>query len=104
MPALFARFDNPALAYPAYYLRPFHAYPEGNLEWLAAYEAAPATLSVAMRAWRDDSLTPLQAHTKLRARIVTLLVDYLQGAEVKRIADLGMYCVAFGVDHKGSPI
>lgn len=94
-PQLLPLFDHfrqsSSVAYPPYYLRPFHAYPLGNLEWLAAYEAAPATLSVAMRAWRDDTLTPHEAHAKLRGRILQLLRDYLsqQHGEVRRIADLG---------------
>lgn len=69
----FAALENPSITYPDYYQRPFHAYPMGNLEWLAAYEAEPATLSVAMRAWRDPTITPTEAHTKLRNRIAHLL-------------------------------
>ncbi|KAG8095396.1 hypothetical protein GUJ93_ZPchr0012g21975 [Zizania palustris] len=38
------------LVYPDYYLNPFHAYDEGNLSWLAAAEAEPATMSIAKRA------------------------------------------------------
>jgi len=33
------RARDAALAYPAYYTQPFHAYPEGNLCWQAALEA-----------------------------------------------------------------
>ncbi|XP_077245465.1 uncharacterized protein LOC143885271 isoform X1 [Tasmannia lanceolata] len=29
--------QNPSLVYPDYYLKPFHAYDEGNLSWLCAY-------------------------------------------------------------------
>ncbi|KAI9086669.1 hypothetical protein K1719_031263 [Acacia pycnantha] len=42
--------QNHSLAYPDYYLNPFHAYDEGNLTWLAAAEAEAATLSMARRA------------------------------------------------------
>ena len=42
-----------SVAYPDYYLRPFHAYSEGNLNWLAAYEAESATYSMAMRVWPE---------------------------------------------------
>ncbi|CAN0896702.1 hypothetical protein LINGRAHAP2_LOCUS18650 [Linum grandiflorum] len=41
---------NPSLQYPDYYLSPFHAYDEGNLSWLAAAEAEPATMSMVFRA------------------------------------------------------
>ena len=46
-----ARLTDPAVAYPDYYLRPFHAYAEGNLNWLCAYEAESATYSMALRVW-----------------------------------------------------
>uniref|UniRef100_A0A6N2LUW6 Uncharacterized protein n=1 Tax=Salix viminalis TaxID=40686 RepID=A0A6N2LUW6_SALVM len=42
--------QNPSLVYPDYYLNPFHAYDEGNLSWLAAAEAEPATMSMVRRA------------------------------------------------------
>ncbi|CAI0449072.1 unnamed protein product [Linum tenue] len=41
---------NPSIQYPDYYLSPFHAYDEGNLSWLAAAEAEPATMSMVFRA------------------------------------------------------
>lgn len=89
LPELFAHFQDVSITYPPYYLRPFHAYPSGNLEWLAAYEAGPITLSVAMRAWRDETLTPQQAHTKLRGRIGQLLQAYTGDADIKHVVDLG---------------
>ncbi|KNA24246.1 hypothetical protein SOVF_017330 [Spinacia oleracea] len=46
---------NPAILYPDYYLNPFHAYDEGNLSWLAAAEAEPATMSITRRAIPDAS-------------------------------------------------
>ncbi len=33
-----AQVQNPQLTYPDYYLRSFHAYEEGNLNWEAAFE------------------------------------------------------------------
>ncbi|KAK4768995.1 hypothetical protein SAY86_027145 [Trapa natans] len=45
----FETVQNSSLVYPDYYLSPFHAYDEGNLSWLAAAEAEPATISMAMR-------------------------------------------------------
>ncbi|XP_010689879.2 uncharacterized protein LOC104903532 isoform X3 [Beta vulgaris subsp. vulgaris] len=47
--------ENPNIVYPDYYLNPFHAYDEGNLSWLAAAEAEPATLSITRRAIPDAS-------------------------------------------------
>ena len=37
--------------YPEYYLKPFHAYDEGNLSWLAAMEVESAALSVHSRVY-----------------------------------------------------
>ncbi|XP_021775672.1 uncharacterized protein LOC110739532 [Chenopodium quinoa] len=45
--------QNPNIVYPDYYLNPFHAYDEGNLSWLAAAEAEPATMSITRRAIPD---------------------------------------------------
>ncbi|XP_004150323.1 uncharacterized protein LOC101215871 [Cucumis sativus] len=42
--------QNPSIVYPDYYLKPFHAYDDGNLSWLAAAEVQPATMSMIMRA------------------------------------------------------
>uniref|UniRef100_A0A0D9XI85 Methyltransferase domain-containing protein n=1 Tax=Leersia perrieri TaxID=77586 RepID=A0A0D9XI85_9ORYZ len=50
---VFDRIRDSNLVYPDYYLSPFHAYDEGNLSWLAAAEAEPATMSIAKRAIPD---------------------------------------------------
>ncbi|VFQ88002.1 unnamed protein product [Cuscuta campestris] len=42
--------ENQSIQYPDYYVSPFHAYDEGNLSWLAAAEAEPATMSMELRA------------------------------------------------------
>ncbi|CAI9754914.1 unnamed protein product [Fraxinus pennsylvanica] len=42
--------EDRSIVYPDYYLNPFHAYDEGNLSWLAAAEAEPATMSMVRRA------------------------------------------------------
>ena len=46
-----ARLTDARVSYPEYYLKPFHAYSEGNLNWLAAFEAESATYSMALRVW-----------------------------------------------------
>ncbi|WCJ30940.1 Demethylmenaquinone methyltransferase [Euphorbia peplus] len=51
----FETIQNPSIVYPDYYLNPFHAYDEGNLSWLAAAEAEPATRSMVRRAVPDAS-------------------------------------------------
>lgn len=62
------RITNPALQYPSYYLQKFHAYEEGNLGWLPAFEQGPATVSMALRVWKDENaLTCNEASARLRA-------------------------------------
>lgn len=58
-----------SIEYPEYYLQTFHTYDEGNLGWLPAFEAEAATDVVAIRAFKDDILTPIQAQQKLRSNI-----------------------------------
>jgi SAM-dependent methyltransferase len=74
--------------YPDYYQVPFHAYDEGNLCWLAAYEAEPATYSMALRIWPDEDLTWEQAQERLRASFHQQLAEH--GPEtVNDVLDLG---------------
>lgn len=40
------RLSDKQLVYPSYYLKPFHAYDEGNLSWQAAMEVESAALTV----------------------------------------------------------
>ncbi|XP_022149776.1 uncharacterized protein LOC111018124 [Momordica charantia] len=47
--------QNLSIVYPDYYLKPFHAYDEGHLSWLAAAEVEPATMSMVMRAVPEAS-------------------------------------------------
>ncbi|KAM7275996.1 hypothetical protein ACFE04_017862 [Oxalis oulophora] len=67
--------ENRSIVYPDYYLNPFHAYDEGNLSWLAAAEAEPATMSMVRRAipeassveeansvWRGNWLKAIEQH------------------------------------------
>ena len=68
-PSIQSHFDaikNDAVEYPEYYLKPFHAYAEGNLCWLAAFEAEPATYSMALRVYPKDRITAEAAQSRLR--------------------------------------
>ncbi len=79
---------NPAVTYPDYYQVPFHAYREGNLCWLAAFEAESATEAMALRVWPQESLTPAQAQERLRGSFHQALGEY-GPAMVRDILDLG---------------
>ena len=50
----FEELNDPTIVYPDYYTKPFHAYSEGNLGWLPAFECEPATMSMGLRVWKDE--------------------------------------------------
>lgn len=51
-----ASIEEKSLVYPDYYLKPFHTYATGNLEWLAAAEVRWHTLCVRGFACKCSSL------------------------------------------------
>jgi ubiquinone/menaquinone biosynthesis C-methylase UbiE len=71
-----ATIANPDLTYPNYYQVPFHAYAAGNLCWLAAFEAAPATYSMALRVWPDEKLSYEAAQDRLRSSFHAVLAKH----------------------------
>ena len=83
-----ARLTNPNITYPSYYTVPFHAYDEGNLCWLAAHEATPATYAMALRIWPDEALTWQTAQARLRDSFHQALAIH-GPAHVTDILDLG---------------
>ncbi|PXF44969.1 hypothetical protein BWQ96_05269 [Gracilariopsis chorda] len=79
------------LTYPPYYIKSFHAYPEGNLGWLPAFEVRSATLSVCKRLY--DHLPARVAHDRTRAMFFRFIMNHApQGWYLKPqldIADVG---------------
>lgn len=61
------------MEYPHYYLQAFHAYEEGNLNWLAAFEVEAATAAMAIRTFAKEGLGPQEAQDLLRANIHALI-------------------------------
>lgn len=59
--------ENKSVVYPDYYLQPFHAYPNGNLGWLPAFEVESATMSMAVRTFPGTK--PAAAQERLRGNI-----------------------------------
>jgi ubiquinone/menaquinone biosynthesis C-methylase UbiE len=86
--AIAQTLTDPGLAYPSYYNVPFHAYDAGNLCWLAAFEAEPATYAMAMRVWLEEELTWEVAQERLRNSFQTILADR-HPAKVHDILDIG---------------
>lgn len=76
------RIQNPELIYPEYYLRPFHAYDEGNLGWEAAMEVDVAAHAVHARIWPEagaqgDAKLRQSYHDVLKAQLPTEPTDIL---------------------------
>lgn len=66
--------ENKSIVYPNYYLKPFHCYDNGNLEWKAAIEAETATLNIALNYLKHFS--PIIAAKFLRYNTTNLIKHY----------------------------
>jgi ubiquinone/menaquinone biosynthesis C-methylase UbiE len=80
-------FTNPTVTYPDYYQVPFHAYDAGNLCWDAAFEAESATYAMALRVWKDEPLTAIEAQDRLRSSFHHVLT--MHQPQATDILDLG---------------
>ncbi|MBW4419852.1 MAG: class I SAM-dependent methyltransferase [Myxacorys californica WJT36-NPBG1] len=81
----FSQVNNPDLTYPNYYLRPFHAYTEGNMGWEPATEVEVAAYAVHARIWKDAGI---EGDSRLRQSYHDALKAQLPKAP-KEILDLG---------------
>ena len=80
------------IEYPEYYLKPFHAYAEGNLCWLAATEAESATYSMALRVWPKERVTAETAQRRLRDSYTDAIKEHREthgSGETTKILDVG---------------
>ena len=68
-----------SVEYPEYYTQEFHAFEEGNLNWPAAYECEQATMSMALRVWPTESLSPKEAQDRLRYSFIDTVREYIDG-------------------------
>ncbi|TVP57259.1 MAG: class I SAM-dependent methyltransferase [Nodularia sp. (in: Bacteria)] len=69
-----AQVQNPQISYPEYYLRPFHAYEDGNLSWQSALELEVAASTVHAGIWpeagaKGDAKLRQSYHDILKAQI-----------------------------------
>eukprot|EP00898_Chlorokybus_atmophyticus_P006399 jgi/Chlat1/6760/Chrsp50S06458 len=85
------RVQRKDLTYPEYYLKPFHAYDEGNLCWSAAWEAEVAATSVHAPVM-DPEAKLLDPHgdVRLRQSYHRTMKELLPaGFQPRDVADLG---------------
>lgn len=80
--------ERKGTVYPEYYTQEFHAYDEGNLNWMAAYECESATMSMALRIYPTEGLTAVQAQDKLRQSITDAITKYI-GRPPEKLLDMG---------------
>jgi ubiquinone/menaquinone biosynthesis C-methylase UbiE len=80
-----AQVQNSDLTYPEYYLRPFHAYDQGDLSWDAAMEAEVAAHAVHARIWPEAGA---QGDTRLRQSYHDILKAQISN-DPKNVLDLG---------------
>lgn len=70
------RIEDKNIKYPEYYLKPFHGYDAGNMNWKAAQEAEAATLSISSRYW--DDISPMVSQEWMRNNITQNLYSYMK--------------------------
>ena len=76
---------NRQLRYPEYYVTSFHAYPEGNLSWKAAWEVESAAYAVHAKIWQEAGI---KGDAKLRQSYHQVLQEQLP-SKPATIVDLG---------------
>jgi ubiquinone/menaquinone biosynthesis C-methylase UbiE len=82
--------ENPNIEYPSYYLKPFHGYNDGNLNWDAAYELEAATMSISVNYWPNEK--PTTSEKWLRENCSKIIDNYyfMQNLHLpERVVDLG---------------
>jgi ubiquinone/menaquinone biosynthesis C-methylase UbiE len=80
-----AQVQNSQLIYPDYYVTSFHAYENGNLSWLAAFEVESAAHAVHAKIWQQAET---QGDAKLRQSFHNILQSSIS-QRPKNIIDLG---------------
>ena len=82
--------ENKDISYPDYFMRPFHGYDDGNMNWRAVYEAEAATLSIAAGYW--DNVDPYITQEWMRTNITENIKNYFHEVQTtlpEHILDVG---------------
>lgn len=78
------KVQDSQITYPDYYLRPFHAYDQGNLSWDAAFEEEVAARTVHASIWPDAGIN---GDSQLRKSYHDIIKEQIT-QEPERILDL----------------
>lgn len=84
----FAEVVNSHVIYPEYYVRSFHAYEQGNLNWEAALEVESAAYAVHSAIWKQTDGINVNGDAKLRQNYHNFLKTHLSFSP-QRILDIG---------------
>ena len=79
--------ENTCIIYPDYFLKPFHGYDNGNMNWEAAKEGEGATISMSVNYWQGVS--PEDSENWLRTNYTNTIKEYLNYKEPNTILDIG---------------
>ena len=79
--------ENKTITYPEYYVKPFHGYDEGNLNWDAALEGEGATISMSVNYWKNNN--PKISESWLRNNFTNNIINYKNNNNFKNILDIG---------------
>ena len=82
--------ENKRMFYPPYFLKPFHGYDNGNMNWDAALENEAATTSISATYWKN--VDPYISETWLRNNITEIIHTYMENEKLyvpSTILDLG---------------
>jgi ubiquinone/menaquinone biosynthesis C-methylase UbiE len=67
--------ENKTVYYPKYFLKPFHGYEKGNMNWEAAKEGEGATISMSVNYWKNVS--PEESELWLRTNYTNTIKNYI---------------------------
>lgn len=83
------------LDYPDYYLSPFHAYDDGNLGWLQAFEVGSATRCMSIRSFGTELQAPgaVEAYERMKSRFFETVIEHAPKGWLRRpgmtVVDVG---------------
>ena len=69
--------ENKDIIYPDYFLKPFHGYDTGNMNWFAAMEGEGSTESVSVNYWKD--VNPKDSQNWFRYNFTQSVDKYIDG-------------------------
>lgn len=86
-----SKLEDTTVKYPEYFLKPFHGYDEGNMNWLAAQENEAASLSMCANYWKG--VCALDSERWVRYNVSKNIKSYIRNTELydslESILDVG---------------